>query len=87
MYEVDILPRVYKAFRRLPNETLKRIVRRIQSLGEQPRPPGCKKLRGQEDVYRIRVGEYRILYRVRDAERRVIVLNIGHRRDVYRRLK
>ena len=86
MYEVEILPRVYKALRRLPKGELRRILKRIQNLGEQPRPSGCKKLRGQEDVYRVRVGEYRVLYRIRDAERRVVVLNIGHRKDVYRRL-
>ena len=86
MYKVDILPRVYKAFKRVPKKDLNRIIEGIRNLGKQPRPPGCKKLRGKEDVYRIRVGEYRILYRIRDTERRVVVLAIGHRKDVYRSL-
>ncbi len=80
------MPRVYKALKQLPKKELDRLVERMHRLAEQPRPPGCKKLRGQEDVYRIRVGEYRILYRIRDAERRVTILNIGHRKEIYRRL-
>jgi len=86
MYEIYILPRVYKTLKRLPKEYLHRILERIQRLSQEPRPQGCKKLRGREDVYRMRVGDYRILYRVRDGERRVVILNIGHRKDIYRHL-
>ncbi len=60
-----------------------RIVRRIQSLSENPRPPGCQKLSGY-DRYRIRQGNYRIVYEIRDFEVLVVVIKIGHRRDVYR---
>ena len=60
-----------------------RIVRRIQSLSENPRPPGCQKLSGY-DRYRIRQGYYRIVYEIRDFEVLVVVIKIGHRRDVYR---
>ena len=60
-----------------------RIVRRIQSLSDNPRPPGCQKLSGY-DRYRIRQGDYRIVYEIRDFEVLVIVVKIGHRRDVYR---
>lgn len=60
-----------------------RIVRRIQSLSENPRPPGCQKLSGY-DRYRIRQGDYRIVYEIRDLEVLVVVIKIGHRRDVYR---
>ncbi len=60
-----------------------RIVKRIQALAEDPRPPGCQKLSGY-DRYRLRQGRYHIVYEVRDAEVVVNVIRIGHRRDVYR---
>jgi mRNA interferase RelE/StbE len=53
-------------------------------LRENPRPTGCVKLADEPDLYRIRVGDYRIVYQVMDAEVKVLVLSIGHRRDIYR---
>jgi mRNA interferase RelE/StbE len=61
-----------------------RIVSRIRDLAQAPRPPGCEKLSGRE-LYRIRQGDYRVLYAVNDAERAVTVVRVAHRRDVYRR--
>ncbi|MGB5621152.1 MAG: type II toxin-antitoxin system RelE/ParE family toxin [Gammaproteobacteria bacterium] len=60
-----------------------RIVRLIQSLAEEPRPPGCQKLSGY-DRYRVRQGNYRILYQIQDNELVVVMVRIGHRREVYR---
>jgi len=57
----------------------------IDGLAENARPSGCVKLAGAPDVYRIRVGDYRIIYQVKDAALIVLVLSIGHRGDVYRR--
>jgi mRNA interferase RelE/StbE len=62
-----------------------RVVRLIQSLSEDPRPPGCQKLSGY-DLYRLRQGQYRILYEIRANELVVVVIKIGHRREVYRAL-
>ena len=62
-----------------------RIVRLIQSLAEEPGPPGCQKLSGY-DRYRIRQGNYRILYQIQDNKLVVVVVRIGHRREVYRGL-
>ena len=56
----------------------------MRELASQPRPPGSEKLFGPEDLYRIRVGDYRIVYQIRDEELLVSVLKIGHRREVYR---
>jgi mRNA interferase RelE/StbE len=56
----------------------------IDDLRENPRPTGCVKLADEPDLYRIRVGDYRIVYQVKDAEVKVLVLSIGHRRDIYR---
>ena len=61
----------------------RRIVDRIQALATEPRPPGIEKLSGAEK-YRVRQGDYRILYTIDDATRTVMVVKIGHRRDVYR---
>lgn len=61
----------------------RRIVRRIQGLSDDARPPGCEKLSGR-DYYRVRQGRYRVLYEIEDAERVVTVVKIGHRKDVYR---
>ena len=61
-----------------------RIVAGIRSLGDDPRPTGCEKLAGEGDRYRIRVGRYRVIYSVRDPELLVVVVRVGHRRDVYR---
>ncbi|MFT5141103.1 MAG: mRNA interferase RelE/StbE [Rhodothermales bacterium] len=60
-----------------------RIVRRIQQLGENPRPPGCQKLSGRER-FRVRQGQYRIVYGIKDNDLIVYVVKVGHRKDVYR---
>lgn len=62
----------------------RRVVSRIQSLAENPRPPDCEKLSGQGDKYRVREGHYRIVYSIEDKDRLVYVVKVGHRKDVYR---
>jgi mRNA interferase RelE/StbE len=61
-----------------------RIVAGIRALADDPRPPGCEKLAGEDDRYRIRVGRYRVIYSVGDGELLVVVVRVGHRKDVYR---
>jgi mRNA interferase RelE/StbE len=61
-----------------------RIVSRIYSLADDPRPTGCEKLAAEEDKYRVRQGDYRIIYSINDKQRVVVVTKIGHRREVYR---
>ncbi|MBI3767835.1 MAG: type II toxin-antitoxin system RelE/ParE family toxin [Deltaproteobacteria bacterium] len=61
-----------------------RLVVRIEVLRTDPRPPGCEKLTGGADRYRVRQGDYRVVYSVDDANRVVLVVKIGHRREVYR---
>ena len=61
-----------------------RIVAGIRSLSDDPRPPGCEKLAGEGDRYRIRVGRYRVIYSVGNGELLVVVVRVGHRKDVYR---
>ena len=82
-YVVRIKRSAEKEMERLPKGTFERIVRAILRLEQVPRPPGAKKLRGAED-YRLRVGQYRILYSIDDRTRVVVVSAVGHRREVYR---
>lgn len=63
----------------------RRLVRRIESLAEEPRPAGSRKLSGRYQ-YRLRQGDYRIVYSIDDAKREVVVVKIGHRKEIYRRL-
>ena len=82
-YEVLLKRSAERELSDLPRATHDRIVERILRLGSAPRPSGAVKLQGQ-DAYRIRVGDYRVLYIVDDARRRIEVIAVGHRRDVYR---
>ncbi len=82
-YTVRIKRSAEKELNALPDKTVERLAQAILKLEREPRPPGSKKLRGVED-YRLRVGQYRILYSVDDRQRVVVVSGVGHRRDVYR---
>lgn len=61
-----------------------RIVARIRALAAEPRPPGAQKLAGSRNAYRIRLGDYRVLYEIVEADRRLVIVKVGHRREVYR---
>lgn len=84
MYAVRLDSRTWKVVERLPDEIRGRIVRKLKALEDDPRPPGVVKMAGPEDVYRVRAGDWRIVYAIRDRELVVIVIRIGHRREVYR---
>ncbi len=82
-YSVLIKASAAKELEGLPDKPRRRIAKRIQALADQPRPVGCEKLTGEE-LYRIRQGDYRVVYAIDDSEVIVLVTRIGHRRDVYR---
>ena len=82
-YRLEFKRSVAKDLRGLPKEDVRRILDRIEALGEDPRPPGCEKLSAAER-YRIRQGANRILYEIHDAHLVVLVVKVGHRREVYR---
>jgi mRNA interferase RelE/StbE len=83
-YFVTLTPATEKAVGKFPKEVRTRIADRLVELATNPRPPGCVKLTG-EDAYRIRVGDYRIIYAIHDDRLIVLVIDVGHRREVYRR--
>jgi mRNA interferase RelE/StbE len=85
-YAIRFGPGVERDMSRLPRPLLLRLNRAILALADSPRPPGCKKLTGQPGLYRIRVGDWRIVYEIDDAHRIIIIAIVGHRRDVYRGL-
>ena len=82
-YKVLIKPSAVRELESLPKKDRVRVVRRIGMLSDDPRPHGCEKLSGEEK-YRLWQGIYRIVYSIDDPERTVLVMKIGHRREVYR---
>ena len=84
MYRIYLDGRAQKDLDRLPGNTLRRVLEALTALRENPRPLGCMKLRGSEDAYRIRVGDYRVLYSVDDGAQTIRVWRVRHRREVYR---
>lgn len=83
-YTVVFATSALRDLERLPSQTVQRIMNAIRELGNNPRPPGCKKIVGSESIYRIRVGQYRVIYEVDDPKRVVRITRIRHRKDVYR---
>ncbi len=84
-YTIEFSSAAARQFRRLAAETRARISPHIDALAENPRPIGGAKLKGEARGYRLRIGNYRILYEVDDKRRAVLVVAVGHRRKVYRR--
>jgi mRNA interferase RelE/StbE len=82
-YTVELKPSAQKELEALPDTALRRVVRKIESLSQTPRPAGCKKLKGHKDHWRVRVGEWRAVYIIDDKTRLVSVTRIAHRREVY----
>jgi mRNA interferase RelE/StbE len=82
-YKVQILRRAQKELAQLPKPEYERIKESIQKLMQDPRPQGCKKMMGREG-WRIRVGNYRVIYEIDDVDQLLTVLHIGHRRDIYK---
>jgi mRNA interferase RelE/StbE len=82
-YRLLIKPSAAKELEAIPKKDRKRIAARLRALASDPRPPGSEKVSGQER-YRLRQGDYRVLYSVSDNEAAVVIVKIAHRRDVYR---
>ncbi|MBI2804325.1 MAG: type II toxin-antitoxin system RelE/ParE family toxin [Planctomycetes bacterium] len=82
-YDVPYTPSADKALRKLPKSTQVRIATTTDELGDNPRPRGCKKLKGEDDLWRIRVGDYRIVYTIEDDQLIILAVRVAHRKDVY----
>ncbi len=80
-----IVPKPFqKQLDSLPEDIQERILEKITPLGEEPRPPGTVKLKGYDNEYRIRIGDYRVRYEINDKECLVLLLHCQHRKDVYK---
>ena len=84
-YTVQLAPAAKRQLRKLDRSIQERVVRRLEKLEKDPRPSGVEKMEGDESTYRIRMGEYRIVYEIQNKVLVVLVLKVGHRREVYRR--
>jgi mRNA interferase RelE/StbE len=82
-YTVELKPSAGKELGRLPSKLIKRIFPRLEDLSRDPRPAGCKKLKGGQQEWRIRIGDYRVVYVIDDAKLAVSVTRIRHRSAVY----
>jgi mRNA interferase RelE/StbE len=83
-YRIQFAPSARRQLEDLPRKVQQRIAAHVDQLAFNPRPRGSIKLEREDDLYRIRVGKYRVIYAIQDDELIVLVLRVGHRRDVYR---
>jgi mRNA interferase RelE/StbE len=83
-YQIEFVKKAAKQFRVLPTQEQERLQPKIEDLAIEPRPNGVVKLAGEEDLYRIRVGDYRIIYSIQDDQLLILVVKIGHRKEIYR---
>ena len=85
IYEIIITKSIQKQLDNLPNNIQERVYDKISQLAEEPRPDGVVKLKGYDNEYRIRIGDYRLVYEIRDEQLIVLLVQCKHRRDVYKK--
>ena len=85
-YTVELKPAAVRGLKKLTKGLQKRIAARIDGLASNPRPPGVEKLSGEHEYYRLRIGNYRIVYEVKENALLVLLIRIGHRREIYQRM-
>jgi mRNA interferase RelE/StbE len=85
-YTVEFSRKAERQFKDLPKSIQVKLAPKINALADDPRPRGAKKLEGEDELYRIRVGDYRVIYQVQDKALIVLVVKIGDRKEVYRRI-
>jgi mRNA interferase RelE/StbE len=83
-YEINWKPRALRDLRKLDQSVVRRILPAVSRLAHDPRPPGVVALAGQQGLLRLRIGDYRVIYSVEDARLVVVVVEVGHRREIYR---
>ena len=83
-YKIFISASAEKKLKKIPKNDLVKVIEKIQSLSTDPYPEGCRKLSGEENTYRVRQGTYRIIYEIENKKLIILVLKVGHRKDIYR---
>ena len=84
-YSIEVKPSARKELESLPDKVLAHVLKKMTALGDTPWPAGCKKLKGYKDQWRVRVGDWRVVYIVDDTAKLVSITRIAHRREVYER--
>ena len=84
MYSLEFKEVVLKEFKQIPVNEKNKLWTKIQQLKSDPRPIGCRKLVGRDSDYRIRYGNYRVIYQINEIEKKIIIIQVGHRKDIYR---
>ena len=82
-YKIEFAPAAARAFRKLTVDLQVRLGKAIDKLSTNPLPNGVKKLAGEDNLFRVRVGDYRIIYQIRSSELIILVLRVGHRKEIY----
>ncbi len=85
-YKIEWKQSAKKELRKLEKATISRIIRVVEDLSSDPHPTGCRKLQGSEHLYRVRVGNYRVVYSVENEVLLIEIIRVGHRKEIYRRL-
>jgi mRNA interferase RelE/StbE len=83
-YTIQFKPLALRQLGKLPRDAQKRLAAKIEALRDNPFPPGCKKMEGVADAWRIRAGDYRVVYQMHRGILLILVLTVGDRKDVYR---
>lgn len=83
-YQIEWKRSAVKELRKLPRLMISKVVAAVDDLTSNPRPEGCRKLVGSEDTFRIRVGDYRVLYNIFETRLIIEIIRVGHRKDVYK---
>jgi len=83
-HKIEIKPSAQKELSKIPKNFAVKIIKKIKTLAEDPRPNGCKKLTGVDSAYRIRIGNYRVVYSIYDQQLIIEVVKIGHRKGIYK---
>ena len=84
MYQIQIVPKAKRQLKAIPRQMQTLLKDAIRELSETPRPQGVKKLSGEDNLYRIRIRNYRVIYKIEDNILLILIVAIGHRRDIYR---
>ncbi len=82
-WNIEIERKAQKALKKIPDPYKSSIIEAINQLMEEARPQGCTKLKGATDLWRVRVNDYRIIYQIKDDQLLILVIRIGHRKDIY----
>lgn len=84
IYTIELSRNAHKTLKDIPSADMKKIVTKIEKLKKDPLPHGCEKLEGHEDLYRICSGDYRVIYQFAKKRLIILIVKVGHRREVYR---